>query len=152
MLKWLNKVFEEAKELSHQYAFSGTMISVYSLAFVIRIIISNLNIIRKIEYSLNLAISIYLMIGGVTMSLVSEKLSSGIPDAKLPLDAMEIRKRKQMNTFYKGMVLGLELLSNAFLYDSRSCPLWFASLIFCILGFLFYFRNRITCVSIEDIR
>lgn len=142
--RWFNTIFEIEDDISNLYAFYGTTISGFSLAFgsyhVIRI---SSELLLQPSYSTSLLSSTWLACAFSIIFILLEKLSRNVIGVKLPLTQEEIEIRRKLCSSLKLLasalfIFGLEFFYIVFEVDLKIAFFWFQAICFGMLGFFFY--------------
>lgn len=139
--RWFNTIFEIEDDISNLYAFSGTTISSFSLAFssysVIKICSELLS--QEPSYSALLLFEIWSVYVLLIISIIMEKLSRNVIGVKLPLSQQEIEKRRKLYSSLRQLasaffIFGEELLLIVFTVGSKITFFWIQAMYFGMLG------------------
>lgn len=142
--RWFNTVFEIEDDISNLYAFYGTTISGFSLAFgSYHVIHICSELLSQPSYSTSLLLSTWWACVFLTIFILLEKLSRNVVGVKLPLTQEEIEKRRKLCASLKLLastlvIFGLEFFSIVFEVDLKIAFFWFQAICFGMLGAFLY--------------
>lgn len=118
--KWFNRVFGMKNNINNLYAFSGTAVGGFLLAFLLGYIVRVYFVLSVlVQFSTALISIIFLGTFFFLTFLILEKLSRELMNANLPLKIEEIENRQKQHFFIRHTKCFGELMNLAFRQDRR---------------------------------
>lgn len=142
LLKWFNGVFqiEYRRNITHEYALSGTVISALLFPFFLRMFVSIYSDLQPtFQYSPLLMLFMWFTLTMTWIFFVYEKVSRNIINVHLPLKTIQIERRQQRNVILRFAIYYVDIGVFALRISRSSTFLWIQGLIIGILGFFLLF-------------